>query len=369
MFIYHITLLSDWQREAPAGTYRAESLNTEGFIHCSTAEQIIGTANAIFRGQTGLVLLCLAESRIKPPVVYEDCYETGMQFPHIYGPLNLDAVAYVLPFPPRPDGTFELPPTLQPYPILDFDPNPQAVIQPDKVVEQMDVPAGCVLCFFNEAINALNEAGKLRFVHNLGSEIGHNPVYELTLDDGQKVLLVHPGVGASLAGAFLEELIALGCNTFIACGGAGALQRHLTLGHLVIPTSAVRDEGTSYHYLPAGFEVEAHPAGVKAIQTTLDQHNIPYITGKTWTTDAIYRETPEIVQKRREQGCLTVEMETSAFFAIAQFRGVIFAQILYAGDDLSTDTWDSRHWHKETTLREKLLWLSAEACLLATQNP
>lgn len=372
-FIYHITPLTDWQNEVPAGTYRAASLDTEGFIHCSTAEQIIGTANLIFRAQTGLLLLCLDESRITAPVVYEDCYETGMQFPHIYGTLNLDAVVYVLPFPPRPDGTFELPPATflegaRPYPILDYDPNPQALLQPENLVERMDVPAGCVLCFFNEAINALNEAGQLRFVRNLGSEIGHNPVYELTVDDGRKVLLVHPGVGAPLAGGFLEELIALGCTTFIACGGAGSLHADLTLGHVVVPTSAVRDEGTSYHYLPPSREVSADPAGVKAIQTILDQHTIPYVSGKTWTTDAPYRETPALVQHRRAENCLTVEMEAAAFFAIAQFRQVSFAQLLYAGDDLSSDTWDSRNWHKATSLREKLLWLAAEACLLACEN-
>ncbi|MCJ7703601.1 MAG: hypothetical protein MUO62_18625 [Anaerolineales bacterium] len=103
-----------------------------------------------------------------------------------------------------------------------------------------------------------------------------------------------------------------------------------------MPTRAVRDEGTSYHYLPPGREVQAHPQAVAAIETTLQSHQIPYITGKTWTTDAPYRETHQNVQRRREEGCLVVEMEAAAFFAVAQFRGVILGQILYGGDFLNS---------------------------------
>jgi len=66
---------------------------------------------------------------------------------------------------------------------------------------------------------------------------------------------------------------------------------------------------------------------------------------------------------RRQEGCLTVEMEAAAFFAVAAFRGVTFGQILYGGDDVSGDTWDSRQWNEHTSVREKLFWLAAEACL------
>ena len=82
---------------------------------------------------------------------------------------------------------------------------------------------------------------------------------------------------------------------------------------------------------------------------------------KTWTTDAFYRETPAKVRRRREEGCLTVEMEAAAFFAVAQFRGVPFAQLLYGGDDVS-GVWDFRAWTTHA-VREELFWLAAEACL------
>ncbi len=87
------------------------------------------------------------------------------------------------------------------------------------------------------------------------------------------------------------------------------------------------------------------------------------MVGKTWTTDAFYRETPGKVALRKQEGCLTVEMEAAAFFAVADFRDVTFGQILYGGDDVSGETWDSRRWNERTSVREKLFWLAAEACL------
>lgn len=142
------------------------------------------------------------------------------------------------------------------------------------------------------------------------------------------------------------------------------LNREIAVGHIIVPISAVRDEGASYHYLPPGREVAPGPEGVAAIEQVLAGRQVSYVKGKTWTTDAIYRETAAKVQRRRAEGCLTVEMEAAAFFAVAQFRGVTFAQLLYGGDDVSGAEWDSRGWESRATVREQLFWLSAEACLL-----
>jgi uridine phosphorylase len=179
------------------------------------------------------------------------------------------------------------------------------------------------------------------------SEIGLHPIYEIDFQ-GRPVAFFHPGVGASLAAGLLEEVIARGGRKFIACGGAGVLDGEITCGRVVIPTSAVRDEGTSYHYLPPGREAAASLEGVAALKRT---------------TDGIYRETRAKVERRRREGCLTVEMEAAAFFAVAQFRGVRFAQLLYGGDDVSGEHWDSRQWDKQSSVREKLFWLAVEACL------
>lgn len=108
--ILHITSRADWEAAQALGDYRLDTLETEGFIHCSTPKQVLGPANEFYRGRHDLVLLVIDPTRLAVELVYEDCYETGAAFPHIYGPLNLDAVTSVVPFPPRPDGTFELPP-------------------------------------------------------------------------------------------------------------------------------------------------------------------------------------------------------------------------------------------------------------------
>ena len=250
----------------------------------------------------------------------------------------------------------------QPYPILEFDRAPRAIIEPRRVIEARDIPTHCVVCFFQDVINTLNDERRLTLITNLRSEIGNHPVYELEVD-GQRLALFHPGIGAPHAAAIMEEVIALGCRHFVACGGAGVLDREIAVGHIIVPRSAVRDEGTSYHYLPPGREVEATPTAVAAIEQTLTANHVDYIVSKTWTTDAFYRETPAKVQMRRAEGCLTVEMEAAAFFAVAQFRQVTFGQLLYGGDDVSGGEWDHRHWDKRASIREKLFWLATEACL------
>lgn len=249
------------------------------------------------------------------------------------------------------------------YPILEYDPNPDALIEPSRLLPPIDIPRHCILCFFQDVIGGLRERGLLREVFMLGSEMGPNPVYALDVD-GRPLALMHPGVGAPLAGAFMDELIALGCRKFIACGGAGVLNADLVVGHLVVPDSAVRDEGMSYHYLPPSREIAPSPEAMSAIEATLQRHNAPYVVGKTWTTDAFYRETAARVARRRAEGCLTVEMEAAALFAVGRFRGVTVGQILYSGDDLSGEAWEDREWRDHSSIRERLFRLAAEACLM-----
>ncbi len=254
-----------------------------------------------------------------------------------------------------------------PYPILEFDPQREAMIEPGKVIApQPEMPQACVACFFQDVITDLVRREHLEPVAVSRSEKGIHPFYAVPLD-GQTFTLFHPGVGAPLAAGVLEEAIARGCRVGVACGGAGALDEQLTMGHVVIPTAALRDEGTSYHYLPPAREVAPDPRAVAVLEATLRRHAVPYVRGKTWTTDAFYRETPGKVRRRRAEGCLTVEMEAAAFFAVAQFRGVPFGQYLYAGDDLSGEAWDMRGWRDHTAVREKLLWLAAEASLRLLQ--
>ncbi|MGN0114442.1 MAG: nucleoside phosphorylase, partial [Acutalibacteraceae bacterium] len=111
------------------------------------------------------------------------------------------------------------------------------------------------------------------------------------------------------------------------------------------PTAALRDEGVSYHYLPPQRTVELNPKAVKSITKALDNLNINYRLCKTWTTDGFYRETAEMVDYRRNEGCDAVEMECAGLAACAQFRGAVFGQILYTADSLAdTNEWDERYF-------------------------
>jgi uridine phosphorylase len=247
-------------------------------------------------------------------------------------------------------------------PIIEFDPTQNAILEPHGTRTSEPVPEYCVLCFFQDVIAGLKKAGRLRQIGRLVSEIGENPLY--VLEEGeQRVLLIHPGVGAPLAAAFLEETIKLGAKYFIACGGCGVLQKDIAVGHAVIISNAIRDEGTSYHYLPPSREVTAHPNAVQVLESVLRKHDIPYLVGKSWTTDAIYRETHERRAKRIADGCQVVEMEAAAFFAVAKFRGVTFGQLGYGGDMVVPEGWDGRDWVKRDSVRELLFWLSVEAVL------
>jgi uridine phosphorylase len=248
------------------------------------------------------------------------------------------------------------------YPILEYDETPQAVINPPRHPVAGGMPEHGVLCFFQDVIEVQCRQAGAPVLHCLRSEMGEHPIYSIQVG-GRSVAVLQPGIGAPFAAALTDELIALGCRKLIACGGAGVLDRAIAVGHVLVPTSAVRDEGTSYHYLPPAREVAASPEGVAAIEAALAQHGYEWLRCKTWTTDAFYRETPARVQRRREEGCLAVEMEAAAFFAVAQFRGATCAQILYGGDDVSGTEHDLRGWHQRASTREQLYWLALEACL------
>lgn len=250
------------------------------------------------------------------------------------------------------------------YPILEYDAATAAIIEPQRLIEPLaDIPEHCVICFFQDVINHFVEQGLAEEIKALNSEMGRHPIYRFHYGDDQSVALFHPGVGAPLAAGLLEEVIALGSKKFIACGGAGVLDREIAVGHLIVPIAAIRDEGTSYHYLPPAREVSPSPQAVAAIETVLKRRRVNYLLAKTWTTDAFYRETRQKVALRKSEGCLTVEMEAAAMFAVAQFRQVQIGQILYGGDNLDGEAWDSRDWVKRWSSREKLVGLAVEACL------
>lgn len=244
------------------------------------------------------------------------------------------------------------------HPLFEFEESQTAVINPPMRRKVDNFPELAVACWFGDV-------QRKRFA-------GQDPIYRIPFEHGdhevhvvehlgKRIAVFNPGVGAPAAATSLEDIIGLGATKIIGCGGAGIVKQGFDVGHIIVPTGAVRDEGTSHHYQPVEVAVVPHPLAVEAIDAELSDAGVPHDKGLTWTTDAIFRETPEKVARRREQGCISVEMEASAMFAVAMFRGAVYGQLLYAGDDVSAQTWDHRHWEKQTSVRERVLELALNA--------
>lgn len=249
-------------------------------------------------------------------------------------------------------------------PLLEYDDDSDSVVLPHKcdLPRGVAMPRSCVFTFFQTVIDGLLHQDMLSELMEFKSEHGFRPVYGFEFNSRQ-VALFSPGVGAPLAAKYLELLIAQGCEYFIVLGACGVLDPGLEMGDLVIPVSAVRDEGTSFHYLPPGREVEPSLLGISAIEQTFEKHGLAYQPTKTWTTDGYYRETRNKIRKRFDEGCRVVEMEAAALFAVAQYRNVHLAQMMYSGDDVSGDKWQNRNWDRHYDLRNHLTRIAAEASL------
>lgn len=248
-------------------------------------------------------------------------------------------------------------------PLLEFDPSPRAFIEADALLTpRTDMPRACVLTWFRDAADRAVETTFGRRILDLRWEDGPRPVYEIE-HQGRPVALAPMPVGGAPSAIMLEQLIALGCRSFIACGGAGALRPDLTLGHAVVVTSSLRDEGASHHYLPPARIVDADAHAVGILRRTLDDLDVPYAQGRTWTTDGLYRETTGRIAARVAEDCLTVEMEAATIAAVAQFRGVRLAHLLYGGDDLTGEVWDDRGWQDHHDVRDLLIRVAASAVL------
>ena len=208
--------------------------------------------------------------------------------------------------------------------------------------------------FFLEKYNAKN-------IGHLKAGGQKYPIYQFE-HKGVSLGFFHSMQGGASAAAFLEELIALGAEKLLYFGSCGVLDKKITEGRLLIPTSAYRDEGVSYHYVKASDYLDIKTAP-KLITIFNDLH-IPYNTTKTWTTDAFYRETEQNYNKRKQEGCGTVEMECASIMAVAQFRNNEVYQFLYAADCLDSNNWDQRILGSmPSDMREKILLISIEVAI------
>ncbi len=230
-------------------------------------------------------------------------------------------------------------PRLVQAPILDFDPEAQAVIEPGHFVDRADVPRHAIVTWFDEIVDDLSRSGHK--VHDIKLESLTGSIHEVEIG-GLPIIIAEMPVGAPGAAIVLEHVIGLGCDTVIAVGSAGGLATSMNPGTIIVPSEAVRDEGTSYHYLPPNVPAKPHPDVAGALVDILRARGVTFTRGRTWTTDAVFRETKAMAHKRADQGCVTVEMEAAALFAVGAFRNIRFGQLLYVADTLWTEEWDGQ---------------------------
>ena len=235
----------------------------------------------------------------------------------------------------------------------EFDDSRQAVVNPADVVKPVrGMPKVVVSCFARETF--------LRMADGFGGvKIGETrianmtvPVYQTNYKGASIGMYMSP-VGSPACVSTAEEIFAMGAETLILFGTCGVLDRSIEDCSVIIPDRAVRDEGTSYHYAPASREIPVNPRYMETFTGLLGELGLKYIVGKTWTTDGIYRETRDKVNRRRQSGCICVDMECSAMAAMAGFREQELFQFFYAADNLDGEVWDSRGLDNEVNLEGK----------------
>ena len=211
----------------------------------------------------------------------------------------------------------------------------------DTTKKANNFPEICVSTFSENIIKKFSSLNNVEKIAALYTANGVTPVYKIRYKDTD-IAFYQSRVGAPACVVGFEEIIAMGAKKFVLFGSCGVLDDAKVKDNIIIPVSAVRDEGTSYHYIAPSVEIEANAHAVQMLENVLINCGCPYVKGKTWTSDAIYRETLSAIQERRQEGCLTVEMECASMLAVSKYRHIPFIQFLYGADNLSSDTWEIR---------------------------
>ncbi|GEK29013.1 nucleoside phosphorylase [Furfurilactobacillus siliginis] len=230
-----------------------------------------------------------------------------------------------------------------PIPLFNYDENQTSVVTPTEDPEYQ----GCSKCLFPfvsetdlEPLLAKYHAHK---VYEFETITKVTPIWEITVA-GQNMTVAQAPLGAPAAVQILDYLIAHGAKQIVSMGSCGVLTEHAENGFL-IPTVALRDEGTSYHYLPAAETIQLNVKMQLQIRTALNSAGYETAAVKTWTTDGFFRETTGLIEKYRAQGYETVEMECAAIAACAAFRNVDLGQFFFTADSLAdTASYDKRNW-------------------------
>lgn len=229
------------------------------------------------------------------------------------------------------------------FPILEHDTRQEAVIMPTHENLEIQLPKKAVFPFLGERVEAYAKNKNGKKVAEFISSTKIYPIY-IIKNDGEEICLCQAPVGSAASVQILDWLIGYGVEIVISAGSCGTLV-DFPENVFLIPQKALRDEGASYHYLPPSRFVESDEKIREYIERCLTKRGLPYVECVTWTTDGFYRETKEMIDYRKEEGCTVVEMECASLIACAKFRKIAFGQLLFTADSLANvDNYQERGW-------------------------
>ncbi len=223
--------------------------------------------------------------------------------------------------------------------INSFDPKTKPIINPEDCYEKSDITLdACIINFSYKIMDALIEDGIIELVcDKIKSVATLYPVYRIRKTN---IGIVKTTVGAPITAPLIQEISYIfSCRKFVLFGSCGGLDNSISPSKLIVPSAAYRDEGLSYHYLPPADYISID--GHTKVARIFDELGVDYVIGKTWTTDAFYRETLANVEARRAEGCLCVEMEIAACQAVATYSNCEFYPFVYRADNLDSSKWEA----------------------------
>lgn len=217
-----------------------------------------------------------------------------------------------------------------------------AVLSPEEMLsrrgknakKELRGASGAILCLQSQSLKYLSR----KFVGKKAE--GFTGTVVTLKKTGFRIAAAQPrGLGAPGVAVMLEELAACGIQRCISIGAAGTLQDSIAAGDVIIPTGAIRDEGTSYHYLSPDLSPSPSDKLLDSLVIILDKKRSRYLKGRVWTTDAPYRETAEEIARYQNDGIVAVDMETSAFLSVCFALNIEAVSALAAADSLTGKTW------------------------------
>lgn len=239
-----------------------------------------------------------------------------------------------------------------------FDDKSKPIIDPLSIYEKMPLNERTILVSFSiHAKRKILRSYEHEIVAHVGTSNGPIPIYRV-FSQKKSILFFMSPISAAVAGTLLQEIHAItGVNNFVYFGSCGVLDIEKTKGKIIVPTHSYRDEGFSFHYADGSGYIEMKNAAV--LEEYLSKEAIPYIAGKNYCTDAIYMETAEIIAKRKAEGCLSVDMESSGLQAVSDYLSVNL-YIFFFGGDILGDVWEKGNLGGEKEKREQ-----GNLCLIA----